>query len=310
MNPPQTDDAVRTLADRLKTQRRSLDSRSEDEVRDALAVTIDAALEGLGEREGADLLERLREHLVAEARERDQRLAAAEAEIRRLQADSQRLTKERDEARSRPPAPGSGAASSVSVSASSPGLDNLRDMLRKAAEGQDVPAEVPGLTSQDARLFRLTSALLQFALNFETGVNNLMMQIQVGQGGDTRLHKHRDRVIKERFRACLEDRQGSVQALKEALERNSLFLPTLSRGFETALRRGVPAILAELDPLALAEKNPARFGETDFKKAWKMFGDIHAELSALPPADLWERFFDRWFKEQLAEYLKSDAAGR
>jgi hypothetical protein len=308
MNPPQTDDPVRTLADRLKNQRRSLDSRSEEEVRDALTVTLDAALEGLGEREGADLLERLRDHLVADARERDQRLAAAEAEIRRLQSDSARLAKERDEARSRPPA--AGAASTASVSASSPGLDNLREMLRRAAEGQDLPSDVPGLSPADARLFRLTSALLQFALNFEKGVNDLMMQIQVGQGGDTRLHKHREKVIKERFRACLEDRQGSVHALKEALERNSLFLPTLARGFETALRRGVPAILAEIDPLTLAEKNPARFGETDFKKAWKMFGDIHAELSALPPADLWERFFDRWFKEQLAEYLKGDGGGR
>lgn len=298
-NTPQhdPDEAIRLLAEKLRDQRRALEDRAPDEVRSALRQTLDAAFKGLGESEVGNRLERLRAHLVEEARSREHRLGELQAECQRLSEEKDALARELERAREgRPAAPAESSPGAV--------FDRYRDALQRAMKGEEDSTVEKTLSGSEVRLFRLTLELLRFALNFETSINNLIATLQLGPGGDTRYIKHQKKLVEQRFRACLEDREGSVVALKGALERTAGFIVALHEAHDRAVRRGVPALLSKVNPQPIFEQTPG-FGMAKYKDAWKSLSEAHDDLKGMPPSDVWESFFDQYFKERLSEYLQS-----
>lgn len=302
------DAATRVFVEKLKAVRQASEGRPDDELRETLRQALRAELSGLSEVEVGRRLDSTRDFLVGEARRRDQALQGLEAEVRRLASDIGTLRAERDRlaeenARLRA-APGQ--------QADRPGLDEMiakmRDGLHLLTQGKEVTPESIGLPQSEARLFRLVGVLLLFALNYETGVHALLQEIDVGPGMGTLLRKQQKKIIEDRFRACLDNRAGSIQALQEALAKNSRFLPELDKAYTTAVRQGVQSLLGDLDPQPFLDENKGALGIINFEKAWRAFSNRHSDLSSLPPADVWERFFQEMFKKKLADYLEPGAA--
>jgi hypothetical protein len=299
------DAATRVFVEKLKAVRQACEGHQDDELRETLRQALRAELSGLSEVEVGRRLDLARDYLVGEARQREQALQRLEVEVRRLASDSEALRAERDRlaeenARLRA-APGHAAGR--------PGLDEtiakMRDGLHLLTQGKEVTPESIGLPQSEGRLFRLVGELLLFALNYETGVHALLQEIDVGPGMGTVLRKKQKRIIEDRFRACLDNREGSIQALQEALTKNSRFLLELNEAYTTAVRQGVQSLLNDLDPQPILDENKGALGMINFEKAWRAFSNRHSDLGSLPPADVWERFFQETFKKKLADYLET-----
>jgi hypothetical protein len=301
---PTGDDTTRALIEKLKTVRQSCEDRPENEIREILRQALRAELRGLSEVEAGRRLDGAREHLVNEARQRERRLESLEADLRRLASEHADLRAERDrlaeenarlKTAPRGPAGASGGGES---------LARIRDGLTKIAHGQEVTAESIGLPASEERLFRLIRELLSFALNYETGVHDLLQEIEVGAGMGTLLRKQQKKIIEQRFVSCLEDEQGSVQALKDALDRNSSFLLRLHEAYTVAVKQGTRSLLNEFDPQPILDECKGALGIINFEKAWRSFSGRQSDLSSLPPDDMWEQFFQETFKKKLADYLE------
>ncbi len=299
------DAATRAFVEKLKAVRQACEGHQDDELRETLRLALRAELGGLPEVEVGRRLDLARDYLIGEARQREQALQRLEAEVRRLASDTGALRAERDRlaeenARLRA-APGHPA--------DRPGLDEtiakMRDGLHLLTQGKEVTPESIGLPQSEGRLFRLVGELLLFALNYETGVHALLQEIDVGPGMGTVLRKKQKRIIEDRFRACLDNREGSIQALQEALTKNSRFLPELNEAYTAAVRQGVQSLLNDLDPQPILDENKGALGMINFEKAWRAFSNRHSDLGSLPPADVWERFFQETFKKKLADYLEA-----
>jgi plasmid stability protein len=305
---PTGDDATRALIEKLKTVRQSCEGRSEDELREILRQALRTELRGLSEVEAGRLLDGVREHLVNEARQRERRLETLEADLRRLASESAALRAERDrlaEENARLDAAPRGAAGGPP---SGDSLARIREGLSRIAHGQEATAESIGLPRSEERLFRLIRELLRFALNYETGVHELLQEIEVGAGMGTLLRKQQKKIIEQRFVSCLEDEQGSVQALKEALDRNSSFLLRLHEAYSSAVKQGTRSLLNEFDPQPILDDCKGALGIMNFEKAWRSFSSRQSDLSSLPPDDIWEQFFQETFKKKLADYLEPGPA--
>lgn len=295
----QADDATIALVDRLKAVRKSSEGRPEDEVQEALRQALRAELSGVPDAEAGTRLDAARALLVGEARGRERRVEDLEAEVRRLAGELEAL-RGGDKGK----APRGAAASSDSTAT----LDTIRDGLLRITGGQDVTPDSLGLPPSEARVFRLIRELLLFARNFETGVHGLLMAIEIGPGLDSRMGQRQQKIIEDRFRACLQDEEGSVEALKEALARNNRFVLQLNDAYETAIRQGTHALIDELDPQPIIDSCQSRLGGLNFEKAWKAFASKYSDLSSLPPEDTWARFFQDPFKEKLGDFVDPGGA--
>jgi len=297
------DDATRGLVEKLKSVRSSLEGRPDDEVQEALRQALRSEMSGLSEGEAGRRLDGARDRLVGEARDRARRAEQLEAEVRRLTSQLEEL---------RAAAAGSKGAGRAGAPAgdASATLGTIRDALRQITQGKDVPSESLGLPASESRLFRLVRELLLFALNFERGVHGLLLAIEVGPGLDSRMGRQQKKIIENRFRACLDDEEGSVQALKEALARNSRFVLQLNDAYATAIRHGTRSLLEDIDPQPIVDSSQGRLGGLNFEKAWKAFTDRYADLSSLPPEDTWARFYQDPFKQKLADYLEPEGGGK
>lgn len=304
---PRDDESIRIFVEKLKSARRAGAGRPEDEVREALRQLVRAELGGLTEVEAGRRLDRAREWLVGEARRREERIETLEAEVGRLAAQAESLRAERDrllEDRARPQStPGA-------VAGGAPGgsLDKMREVLLLTTQNPDANPDALGLPPAETRLFRLIRELLLFALNFETGVHDLVQRIQVMRFGQNSIMvKQQKKIIRDRFRACLDNKEGSVQALKEALDRNKSFLIALYEAYNAAIQQGSRAMLDQLDPQTILDETKGMLLDR-FEKAWRTFSNRHADLSSLPEGDLWEQFFDAPFKQKMSGHIEPGAA--
>jgi hypothetical protein len=295
------------LIEKLKSVRAAHAAGPPEALREALRHAIQETLGGLPMEESGRRLEQVRAQIVAEARQREERAERLEAEMGRLtsevaslRAERDRLASENARLASAGPAPAAGGADL---------LEKFREGLRKMAKGEQVTPESLGLPSSEARFFRLTQELLGFALRVEFGVQGLLADVGVVRGMDTRIMKRLDQLIRDRFRACLDNQKGSIQALQETLKRNSKFLLDLNDAYAAAIRQGVPALLGEMDPQPILENNAGRFGMTNYEGAWRELSTRQNDLSAMTPRDTWERFFQKPFQEKLGEGVGPAAAG-
>ncbi len=301
------DQATRSFVEKLKSVRRAGAGRPDDEMREALKQAVRAELGGLPEVEAGRMLDRARDVLVGEARQREQRLETLEAEARRLTSQAESLRAERDHlaeecARlkaSPPPATGSWSGET---------LVTMRQGLLQITQDPEANPDSLGLPPSEARLFRLVRELLLFALNFESGVHELIQRIQVMRyGQNSMMMKQQKKIIRDRFVRCLDDKEGSVQALKQALDRNKSFLMALYEAYNSAIPQGSRSLLDQLDPQAILDETKGMLLDR-FEKAWRTFSNRHADLSSLPERDLWEQFFDPPFKQKMGEHLDSGTA--
>lgn len=293
------DEDARRFAEKLKSVRQACDGRPEDEMRETIRQAIQAELAAVPDSPAGPRLERVRRYLVQEARRREERLGVLEAELHRLQAEFEKVRAERDRfasagAGSRPPggAPAGGLGQSSNA---------FRAGLLKVAQGQQVAPESIGLPQSEVRLFQLFAELLRFALNYEKGVLDLLQEIQVGPGMATKVINKQKKLIEERFLSCLKDEAGSIQALQEALLRNSSFLIRLHEAYSSAVKHGVETLLREIDPQAIVAQTR---GMGNPQKWWSSYIAHHSDLSSLPAEDAWERFFNEAFRRRLSDYLE------
>ena len=266
-----------------------------------------AEIRDLPEAEAARLLDGARDYLIGEARRSEERLQTLEsdagrlsAQVESLRAERDRLAEENRRLKAAPPAAASGPQDGA--------LLKIRDALVQITQKREVPSESLGLQPAEARFFRLIRELLLFALNFETGVHDLIQQIQVMRfGPNSIMLKQQKKIIVNRFRACLDNEPGSVVALKEALDRNKAFLMTLNDAYNAAIRDGARSLLDQIEPQTIMEQTKGGLLDK-FEKAWKEFSDRHADLSTRPESDLWEQFFGPPFNQKLQDYLEPGAA--
>ena len=286
---PVADDATRSLVEKLKSARNSLQDRPDNEIQEALRQALRTALDGLSEAEADRRLDGARDLLVDNARQRERQVEDLQNEVRRLTTELETLRSNRQ----------AGADSGDTTAT----LTTIREALRKITRGQDVTSESLGLPPSEARLFRLVRELLLFAQNFETGIHGLLLAIEVGPGLDSRMGKQQKKIIENRFRACLDDKEGSVQSLKEALARNSRFVLQLNDAYSSAIRHGTRALLDDLDPQPIIDSSQGKLGGLSFERAWKSFTSRYADVSSLPPEDAWARFYQEPFKSKLGDYM-------
>ena len=311
---PAADDPARQFVHKLKEARRSCEGRPEGEMRSTLQQALRAELAGLSEADAARRLDGAREMLIGEARSREQRLERVEAQLRSLMTEAEALRAERDRLAAAGSTGRTSAAPQPASSSSSPlseglepeeALSVVREGLREITLGKKVAAESLGLRPGGDRLFRLFTELLLFALNFETGVHGLLTEIEVGPAMDSMLRVQQKKIIQSRFRACLDDEPGSIQALKDALARNSRFLLELHAAYTSAINQGTQAILDTVDPQPIQDESRGMMG-IDKDRAWKTYRNLHTDLINLAPSDIWDRFFQKPFKDRLGDYLSVD----
>lgn len=293
---------TRRLVSKLKEVRQQIEGRPADQRRQDLMRALQEELTGLSEEEGSRRVEQAREHLVIEARDREQSLAAVQSEVSRLKAEVEVVKAAREVLARENQQLRKSLEGAEPQGGSSQSLDKIRAGLRKMADGDEVTPDALGLPPSEARLFRLAQELLGFALKIEFSVQSLLADFGAVQGADTRFITGMNKLIRNRFRACLENKQGSIQALREGLDKNLRFLLQLNDAYIAATRGGVPLILAELDPEPILEPHRGRL-MTNYEEAFRSFTTRHTDLSNLSPKEVWERFFLQTFREKLEEVV-------
>ena len=286
------------LVSRLRQARRQSETQSAEERQQTLLSALQEELAGLSEDEAGRRVEQAREHLVGEARNREAALTGLQGDVARLKSEvevlkaaREVLAKENQQLRKSLEGGGGG---------SSQALDKIKEGLRKMADGDEVTPDSIGLPPSEARLFRLSQELLGFALRIEFGVQTLMSDVGAGQAGDTRYMRGLDKMTRNRFRACLDNKQGSIAALKETLDKNSRFLHNLNDAYLFSMKKAVPSLLAELDPEQIIESHRGKL-MTNYEQAWKSFALLHNDHANLSSGEVWERYFQTPFRAKLAE---------
>jgi len=305
--PAQSIDAVVSrLTTKLEAVRRAMADAPEAERRDAFRETLHNELAALPAESTDRIVERVKEQLIAESRSKDERVAGLEAELHRLEARVAELNAERD--RLLEESENLKSQSSHDGADPSAVLARLRDGLLKASQDESITAETAGVTAAEAGMFSLVQRLLEFALKYELGVNLLLAEFNIGPAADadTKLARGMREQVRERFRACLENREGSIDSLKEALERNARFLIDLNRAYQASLYRGNRALVTELDPHPVLTKHKRALMGIDYEAAVKSISRAHADMSNLARDELWERYFFEPFKNELSSYLGQD----
>ena len=217
---PDIDQSASQLLEKLTSLRQAKADAQESERRQAFERAIDEELSGRPADTAKRVTLAVREQLIADARARDSRGAQAEAELARLQGQLEAVTAERDRAqRELQEAKAAAPAASAAAPVTSEALERVRGALFKSSGGEKVDPNSIGLSESGGRMFHLVQELLNFALVYEQGVNVLLQSLQIGPGMDTQQLRGMKEEVRERFRACLENKEGSVKALRAALER-------------------------------------------------------------------------------------------
>jgi hypothetical protein len=293
------------LLDKLLTVRHSKGDSPETERRQAFHEVIQEEVGGLPAEAADQVLAGVRDRLIADAREKESRSERLEARVRELEgqvtalsADKEHLTEENERLRadaSKPAAAGAGSDDT---------LGKIREGLLRHSDGESVTVDSIGLPAAEVRFFQLLQELLRFALDYELGLNILLAEFKIGPAAqaDTRQLRGMKREVQKRFRACMEDQEGSIKALKETLSNNARFLIDLNKAYTTCLYTGSQSMISKLDPLPIAEKHKRLMG-VDYEQAWKTLSRIQTDLGNLSHRELWEQYFFEPFQERLADHL-------
>ena len=298
-------DETRRLVTKMRQVRRQIEGQPAGQRRAALIQALQEELAGLSEADAGRRIEMAREQLVGEARDRETTMEGLQAEVARLKSEvevikaarevlareNQQLRKSLDAGEGQ----GGGAL-----------LDKFRTGLKRIADGDEVTPDQIGLPPSEARLFRLAQELLGFALKIEFSVQSLLADFGVMKGADTRIIKGMGKLIRNRFHACLENKQGSIAALREGLDKNLRFLLQLNDAYLAATRKGVPALLTEMDPEPILEAHRGRL-MTNYEEAFRSFTTRYNDLANLTPKEVWERYFQQPFREKLEENVAPGA---
>jgi len=288
---PAFGEQAQRMLEKLESVRQASADSSEEERREALRQALDRELETVP-REGADpLLAAMRERLIDEARSRAGRLDELEQENARLRSELDSMRE------------GGNAGGD-------PGqLDKIREGLVRLTENKKVTAGSLGLPESDARMFRLIQELFQFALGYEMGVGLLLAEFKIGPAAemDTKMMQGFKQIVRDRFRACLDNQEGSIEALKETLTRNSRFVIELNRAYTSCLFQGSQALLSEIEPEPILDKHRRMIG-FNYEEAWNMIARAQSDLASLTSGELWERFFFESFRNNLSSHLDPDNA--
>jgi hypothetical protein len=151
-------------------------------------------------------------------------------------------------------------------------------------------------------------------MRYELAVNGLLATLGMGPGKglDTVMEKAVRKELKqevlERYTACLKNEEGSIEALREALDRNSKAFLDLYQAYMASLTTGSRTMLSELSPHTILDEHRRPFGH-NFQEAWKTVERVHSDLANLSSEELWKRFFLEPFQAKLSEYLGGDGSG-
>lgn len=295
------DGATQSLVEKLRAVRRGVEGRSDEDRREALRQALQDELGNLTAEETGRRLEQVREHLVREARQREGRVESLEADQRRLGAEVATLRAERNElAKENARLEASLAAPARGGGGGGEALEKIRGGLRAIADNPEATPAESGLAPSEDRFFRLVSELLKFALKLETAQNELLMTLQIGHGMDTQMIRRHQELIRLRFRTCLEDKPGSIQSLKEALNKTSRFLIDVNESYMASIGKGSKSLLTELDPQPILDKARGKL-MMNYEDAFRSFSTIHSDLESLTPTEMWERYFQPPFRTALSE---------
>jgi predicted component of type VI protein secretion system len=121
---------------------------------------------------------------------------------------------------------------------------------------------------------------------------------------DTQQIKGMKEEVRDRFRSCLEDREGSVAALQAALEKKKSFLIDLNQAYQSSLYEGTREMLGQLDPQPIAEAHRKPIIGVDHGEAWKALGRVQNDLASASRNEMWERFFFEPFRSRLSRHLE------
>ena len=292
------------LTGKLRSLREKYADLPEDERRGRFREALEDNLAGLPDAEAGKLIASVRDQLIDDARRRESRLAEQEAELEQLRSrvdalsvENGRLAGENQRLRDAPATPGGGGQV----------LDTIREGLRKMAEEKEVTAESLGLDASAIRLFRMLQALLGFVLNYELSVNILLAEFRVGAQGMMNTQQLRGLMqeVPARFRSCLDDEEGSIAALRQALATNSRFLIDLNSAYRASVFDGGQSLLSSFDPQPLMDKHRGRVIGINYEEAFNEISRKHGDLSNLTREELWDHFFDKPFTDKLGAYLDS-----
>ncbi len=264
---------------------------------------LDKALQPLPPREADDLLKQVTGALRQHEAESNAQVAPGpevdrlKREVARLEEQVLQLLKENETLKQRPAGAASGA---------SDGLPRIREGLSRFLRRDEVPVSALDLPDDDGRFFELVRELLRFALDFEMmGVNPLLKEIEVDsmKGMDTQMWTDLQQNVRDRFRECLDGKEGSVDSLRDILNHNTRFFMYLNLSYHDAIQKGVQAMLVELEHQAILQEHKQLLGY-DYGAAWKRMTGIYDDLTSRPGRDLWEQFFLPPFRDKLSAYLE------
>jgi hypothetical protein len=308
---PESGDAerARRLAEKLESVRRDCASQDEDERRRLLRETLEDEVGSLPGKEAEHLVGAVREQLIEEARGREERVTELEQQTAELRARLEQMGREREQLITENEALRSGSEAATAAGGDPNVLAKLREGLRLMTDEKEVTADELGLPASESRLFRMFQALLGFALNYEMGVNLLLTEFSIGPAGgmDTQQFKGYIRHVRERFRACLDNKEGSLGGLKEILEKNSRFLIDLNSAYTSCVYAGSRSVLEKMDPQPILEKSKKRVMGFNFEEAFNAINRVHGDLNNLTRNELWRQFFYKPFREKLSGYIDPQA---
>ncbi len=299
------DEVSLRLFDKLAQLRSTVADSPEADRRATFLETIRTELQTMADEDADKVLGSVRDRLIQDARGREQRILELESETKNLRealdkadARTQNLVAENDRLKS------AAAPAPATVPASGETLDLARKGLLRMADGEAVDSDSIGLPAPQSRMFRLMQELLRFALDYEKGVNLLLTEFKVGAGSgmDTEMRKLSREEGRECFRACLKDEPGSIQRLKEILDRNRRFVIDLNTAYAASLSGGTTKLLEEFAPQPMLDQHKRMLG-FDFEEAWKEFTRVQSDTTSMSRDELWERFFREIFREKLASYI-------
>jgi hypothetical protein len=298
---------VQELVEKLKAVQRACSQQAPEERRKAIGKALAVELDRIPPSAAADRLEALKTYLEGRDPEAARRVDSLAAEVRRLRSEVESLRGERDrllrEQVSLEPSPATGAAGPEA-------LERLREGLLKIAEDRTAKPEKAGLPATQTPLFLTMAELLRFALDLEIGLQGFLRMSEVGDVGmmGTRQFAEHERKIRNRFRSCLENQEGSIQSLKDALATNLRFLINLHQAYDASIDAGTRALLSPLDPHKILEDTKGRLG-VNYQEAWKKLSRLLAELAALERGEVWERYFEEPFRKRLIDSLPEGRSG-
>lgn len=308
---------TRDLSQKLRGIRDAKGAGPEEQLRAAYEAAVEESLGRLPEERADRVAAAVKAEFVDEARGRETRLRELEAEgerreeqVRALEAERDRLVAENKALRAKaeaaasaeaPPAPAAALSSAAPSSGAPDGdLDKIRSGMKMIAEGKEITAHSVGLSESDTRFLQLCRELLRFALDYEMGVNILKAEFAIGpaHGMDTQMIRGLKQEIRERFNACLDNKPGSLEALKKSLADNAKFVVLLNGAYSTALAEGSRRLLDEIEPGSILEKHKRMLGY-DHEKSWQELERLHGDLAQLGKSELWERFYYEPFRAKL-----------